>query len=358
MSTHLVIRDILNHGGGGLGAEDGEGDAFDYGEGEESFEDVRLELQAVGHNLTSVLMNPRESLLDEMQDEFVADQAQPLDLPYRAPGARGGDSLHAGSERGGLGSSHSQSGGGLGGSAHSNMSSHSTSSSSHNFSLSLHGMSTHGSGSGSMGGGGSSSYLSTLMAFTGLTTSSSSISEAERAHARSIADRLNKVRRSLPPPAKPSSTLHLPSIYHPSTIHLPPYTSYSISSLRVPTHSPPGVQGVRTRAPPLGRAVVAQPRPRAGSQVSPPPLLFYLSSILSNFTFDLPSDLTLPPPHPHPPQRAALPRGLGSLLPLRARRLLPRRLPPHRPGHLRRHHQPAVPARDHAGGRTQPFQHL
>ena len=52
------------------------------GEGDDGYEDVRLELRATGHNLTSVLMNPRESLMDELTDEFISDQAQPLDLPY------------------------------------------------------------------------------------------------------------------------------------------------------------------------------------------------------------------------------------------------------------------------------------
>ena len=45
------------------------------------FQDVRCELRATGgHNLTSVLMNPRESLYDEVFDEFSFELASPVDL--------------------------------------------------------------------------------------------------------------------------------------------------------------------------------------------------------------------------------------------------------------------------------------
>jgi len=45
------------------------------------FQDVRFELRSSGgHNLTSVLMNPRESLMGELFDEFSQDLAAPVDL--------------------------------------------------------------------------------------------------------------------------------------------------------------------------------------------------------------------------------------------------------------------------------------
>jgi hypothetical protein len=36
--------------------------------------DVRAEMKHMGHNLTSVLINPRDSLYDEMMDEFAYEQ--------------------------------------------------------------------------------------------------------------------------------------------------------------------------------------------------------------------------------------------------------------------------------------------
>eukprot|EP01036_Dinobryon_divergens_P022582 gene22582-30847_t len=45
------------------------------------FQDVRCELRSTGgHNLTSVLMNPRGSLLEEVFDDFYLEQASPVDL--------------------------------------------------------------------------------------------------------------------------------------------------------------------------------------------------------------------------------------------------------------------------------------
>ena len=40
----------------------------------DGFVDVRAEMKTVGHNLTSVLINPRESLYDEMYDDFAMEQ--------------------------------------------------------------------------------------------------------------------------------------------------------------------------------------------------------------------------------------------------------------------------------------------
>eukprot|EP01039_Chlorochromonas_danica_P009435 gene9435-10424_t len=46
----------------------------------EDYDDVRCELVSTGHHLTSVLMNPRETLLDDLFDEFAYDQTTPLDF--------------------------------------------------------------------------------------------------------------------------------------------------------------------------------------------------------------------------------------------------------------------------------------
>lgn len=164
-STHgrTVIRDILP----------GSDDVY----GDDDYEDVRLELRAMGHNLTSVLINPRESLMDELTDEFVAEQALPLDLPYVhvKPNTLSSHSQH---ELSG-GSSHHQS-------------MHSTS---HSMSMSSHSIGFISGG----GGGGGGSYLSTLMALTGMTyassssSSSSSVSEAEKVHGKEIAERLQRI---------------------------------------------------------------------------------------------------------------------------------------------------------------------
>ena len=71
----------------------------------DDFEDSRLELKStgtiisiitttiylilinlIGHNLTSVLINPRETMLDSIMDEFELDQSLPLDLsPLTSP---------------------------------------------------------------------------------------------------------------------------------------------------------------------------------------------------------------------------------------------------------------------------------
>eukprot|EP01031_Cornospumella_fuschlensis_P035355 gene35355-42847_t len=57
-------------------------DATDDGDlGDEDYEDVKCELQANGHHLTSVLANPRETFLENLFDEFAIDQATPLDPP-------------------------------------------------------------------------------------------------------------------------------------------------------------------------------------------------------------------------------------------------------------------------------------
>lgn len=45
----------------------------------DDYEDIRAELRANGHNLTSVLVNPRETIFDHLFDEFEADQAMPLE---------------------------------------------------------------------------------------------------------------------------------------------------------------------------------------------------------------------------------------------------------------------------------------
>lgn len=64
----IAVRDIFSEVGN---------DIF----GDDAYEDVRHELVTV-HNLTSVLMNPRESLIEELMDEFILEQLQPLDLPH------------------------------------------------------------------------------------------------------------------------------------------------------------------------------------------------------------------------------------------------------------------------------------
>eukprot|EP01041_Mallomonas_annulata_P005065 gene5065-10139_t len=46
----------------------------------DNYEDSRLELRATSHNLTSVLINPRESLLENFLDDFATDQSAPLEL--------------------------------------------------------------------------------------------------------------------------------------------------------------------------------------------------------------------------------------------------------------------------------------
>lgn len=45
----------------------------------DDYEDIRAELRANGHNLTSVLVNPRETIFDHLFDEFETDQAMPLE---------------------------------------------------------------------------------------------------------------------------------------------------------------------------------------------------------------------------------------------------------------------------------------
>jgi vacuolar protein sorting-associated protein 54 len=55
------------------------------------FEDVRCEIQATGYHLTSVLMNPRETLLDNIFDEFAAEQSLPLE--YQSSLSIGSNSL-------------------------------------------------------------------------------------------------------------------------------------------------------------------------------------------------------------------------------------------------------------------------
>jgi len=49
----------------------------------DNFEDIRMELQATGHNLTSVLINPRETYLENFFDEFATEQSAPLE--YSSP---------------------------------------------------------------------------------------------------------------------------------------------------------------------------------------------------------------------------------------------------------------------------------
>lgn len=55
-----------------------DGDQEDVDFSSEDFEDSRVELRAMGHNLTSVLMMPRESILENLLDEFSTDQTEPL----------------------------------------------------------------------------------------------------------------------------------------------------------------------------------------------------------------------------------------------------------------------------------------
>jgi hypothetical protein len=57
----------------------------------ENYSDLRIELSALGHNLTSVLMNPRETLIDTFLDEFEAGQSEPI---------VGLSSIHGGSSQG------------------------------------------------------------------------------------------------------------------------------------------------------------------------------------------------------------------------------------------------------------------
>ena len=45
----------------------------------DDYEDIRAELRANGHNLTSVLVNPRETLFGQFFDEFETDQLLPLE---------------------------------------------------------------------------------------------------------------------------------------------------------------------------------------------------------------------------------------------------------------------------------------
>jgi hypothetical protein len=49
----------------------------------DNFQDIRMELAATGHNLTSVLINPRETYLENFFDEFAAEQSAPLE--YASP---------------------------------------------------------------------------------------------------------------------------------------------------------------------------------------------------------------------------------------------------------------------------------
>lgn len=49
----------------------------------ENFQDIRIELNSTGHSLTSVLINPRETLYEDLFDEFAADQSAPLE--YNSP---------------------------------------------------------------------------------------------------------------------------------------------------------------------------------------------------------------------------------------------------------------------------------
>jgi hypothetical protein len=48
-------------------------------DGFDDFEDARAELRSSGHNLTSVLINPRESMFDNLFDEFETEQSAPVD---------------------------------------------------------------------------------------------------------------------------------------------------------------------------------------------------------------------------------------------------------------------------------------
>ncbi len=52
---------------------------WDELEANDTYQDTRIELRTVGHNLTSVLINPRESIFDSFVDEFEIDQSMPLD---------------------------------------------------------------------------------------------------------------------------------------------------------------------------------------------------------------------------------------------------------------------------------------
>lgn len=45
----------------------------------DNFEDSRIELSATSHNLTSVLINPRETFLENFLDDFAQEQSAPLD---------------------------------------------------------------------------------------------------------------------------------------------------------------------------------------------------------------------------------------------------------------------------------------
>eukprot|EP01038_Epipyxis_sp_PR26KG_P011823 gene11823-15822_t len=70
-------------------------------EDEEDYEDIKMEMMATGHNLTAVLINPRETFLENIFDDFTIEQSAPLE--YNSPlvaalnGANGnikGSSLH------------------------------------------------------------------------------------------------------------------------------------------------------------------------------------------------------------------------------------------------------------------------
>lgn len=52
---------------------------WDELEANDTYQDTRIELRTVGHNLTSVLINPRETIFDSFVDEFEIDQSMPLD---------------------------------------------------------------------------------------------------------------------------------------------------------------------------------------------------------------------------------------------------------------------------------------
>jgi hypothetical protein len=48
--------------------------------GKDNYEDSRAELKSIGHNLTSVLMNPRETVMESIMDEFELDQSVVIDM--------------------------------------------------------------------------------------------------------------------------------------------------------------------------------------------------------------------------------------------------------------------------------------
>jgi len=80
---------------------------WDELEANDSYQDTRIELRTVGHNLTSVLINPRETIFDTFVDEFEIDQSMPLEhsatsSPMPLMGNSGGSISHTVSPMGAI----------------------------------------------------------------------------------------------------------------------------------------------------------------------------------------------------------------------------------------------------------------